>query len=204
MPSDYETRVTLLHRLKEADGENDWEEFYTQYARFIISVAMRCGLPLKDAEDVLQDTMSKLMRLMGRSDYTPDKGTFRGYLRTMVRNESARYHSRNPHHLSLDQLVIEGEAMLVELIEDAQVTKLFEGVDADWKGAILEEAVHQLMNTPGVREENVMVMQALLKGCRVEEIAAQSGKNANAIYQVKHRVQRKLREMVAELMETGP
>jgi len=38
----------------------------------------------------------------------------------------------------------------------------------------------------------------------VEEIAAQSGKNANAIYQVKHRVQRKLREMVAELMETGP
>ena len=204
MPSDYDTRVTLLLRLKRAGKENDWEEFYYKYARFILSVALRRGLSQRDAEDVLQETMIELMRIMDRFDYDPEKGTFRGFLRKVVTRKADRYRARNPDHVSLDVLVSKGDAFLMELVDEDQLADLFKGVDAVWRGAVLEEAAHRLVSDHGVQEENVAVMKALLNGNTVEEIAEQTGKTANAIYQVKHRVQKIMRDTVAEIMENAP
>ena len=204
MSSEYDTRVTLLLRLKRAGEENDWEDFYHQYARFIMSVALRSGLSQRDAEDILQETMMEMMRVMARFDYDPAKGTFRGFLRKIVTRKAARYRARQPNHVSLDLLVSKGDALLMELIDEEGLSELFKGIDAVWKAAVLEEAAHRLVADHGVHEENVAVMDALLKGSTVEEIAAQTGKTANAIYQVKHRVQKILRDTVAEIMENSP
>ena len=92
----------------------------------------------------------------------------------------------------------------MELVDEDQPADLFKGVDAVWRGAVLEEAAHRLVSDHGVREENVAVMEALLSGNTVEEIAEQTGKTANAIYQVKHRVQKIMRDTVAEIMENAP
>src|SRR5213082_840768 len=81
------TRASLLVRLRDGADVDAWQEFVRLYAPVIYGFARKRGLQDADAADLMQDVLRSLSTAMGRLDYKPVRGTFRGWLFTVTRNK---------------------------------------------------------------------------------------------------------------------
>ena len=95
-----QTRASLLVRLRDPNDADAWKEFARLYASVIYGFARKRGLQDADAADLMQEVLRSVAGAVGRLDYDPGKGTFRGWLYSITRNkiynflESRRRHAR--------------------------------------------------------------------------------------------------------------
>ena len=88
------TRSSLLLRIRNAQDESAWGEFVEIYSPLVYGFARKQGLQDADAIDVTQDVLRIVSRTIGRLDYDPLRGSFRGWLFTIVRNELKDWFSK--------------------------------------------------------------------------------------------------------------
>lgn len=81
------TRVSLLVRLRDPNDTGAWAEFVHLYAAVIYGFARKRGLQDADASDLMQEVLRSVAGAVGRLDYDPTKGTFRGWLYSITRNK---------------------------------------------------------------------------------------------------------------------
>ena len=81
------TRASLLVRLRDPNDVTAWKEFVQLYASIIYGFARKRGLQDADAADLMQEVMRSVSTAMGRLNYDPAKGTFRGWLYSVTRNK---------------------------------------------------------------------------------------------------------------------
>jgi RNA polymerase sigma-70 factor (ECF subfamily) len=80
------TRASLLIRLRDRSDQSAWNEFVTVYGPVIYRFARNRGLQDADAADMMQDVLRSVTGAIGRLDYDPQQGRFRGWLFTITRN----------------------------------------------------------------------------------------------------------------------
>ena len=98
------THRSLLERLRDGEDEQAWREFSERYRGLLLRYALRRGLPIHDAEDVVQASMLKLATRLEFFVYRPEVGTFRAYLGRVVENEIRRVRARRrPAPVDLEQ-----------------------------------------------------------------------------------------------------
>jgi RNA polymerase sigma-70 factor (ECF subfamily) len=83
------TRPSLLARIKDTGDRPAWAEFVDLYAPLIHGYALKRGLQDADAADLTQEVLGKVAQSAARLEYDPRRGTFRGWLFRVVRNELA-------------------------------------------------------------------------------------------------------------------
>src|SRR5438094_6586974 len=81
------TRPSLLVRLRDAQDEWAWSQFVEIYAPLVYGFARKHGLQDADAADLTQDVLQAVSGGIRRLDYDPRRGSFRGWLFTVVRNK---------------------------------------------------------------------------------------------------------------------
>ncbi len=81
------TRLSLLVRLRDARDDGAWSQFVEVYAPLVYGFARKHGLQDADAADLTQDVLQAVSGGIRRLDYDPRRGTFRGWLFTVVRNK---------------------------------------------------------------------------------------------------------------------
>jgi RNA polymerase sigma factor (sigma-70 family) len=81
------TRASLLVRLRDPADADAWTEFARLYASVIYGFARKRGLQDADAADLMQEVLRSVAAAVGRLDYDPRKGTFRGWLYSITRNK---------------------------------------------------------------------------------------------------------------------
>ena len=81
-----ETRYSLIARLTSEEDERAWQEFVELYEPLIFRLATSRGLQPADAQDVVQEALTRIARSIG--EWTPDRnrGTLRGWIATIARN----------------------------------------------------------------------------------------------------------------------
>ena len=84
------TRATLLVRIRDARDCDAWAEFVDLYMPLVYSYALKNGLQEADAADVAQETLFLVVRAIPSFQYQPEKGSFRGWLLTILRNQLRR------------------------------------------------------------------------------------------------------------------
>src|SRR3954467_11681885 len=80
------TRASLLVRLRDSDDTVAWNHFVELYVPLIYGFFRRQGMQDADAVDLAQEVLTRVSQGIRRLEYDPDRGTFRGWLFTVVRN----------------------------------------------------------------------------------------------------------------------
>ena len=88
------TSASLLLRIRDRRDESAWGDFLKVYMPLVYSYGLHYGLQDPDAADLAQETMRRVVHAIGAFEYDPVKGSFRGWLLTVARNELRRMKSR--------------------------------------------------------------------------------------------------------------
>jgi RNA polymerase sigma factor (TIGR02999 family) len=81
------THPSLLLRIRDASDDRAWSQFVEVYAPLIYGYGRKRGLQDHDAADLTQDALGVVARAARRLDYDPARGSFRGWLFTIVRRK---------------------------------------------------------------------------------------------------------------------
>jgi len=187
--------VSLLLRLRHENNEQSWREFYTVYGRLIFGYSLHFNISYAEAEDIVQEVCVKVFRQIGRFDYSPQRGRFRGWLKTITRNTVIDYLRRRQRRKDATQKFQETlEAQFLDY-----ETKVDEEIWAwEWKKTLYENALERVRARVDSGTFKVFRLYAL-EGMHIDAVVEETGLNANAVYAVKHRILKYIREEVDRL-----
>lgn len=94
-----QTRASLLLRIRDPQDGLAWNEFVVLYAPVLHAYAMKNGLQDADAADLAQDTLRNVLRAAPDFVYEPTRGSFRGWLFTIARNEVRKFANRRARQI---------------------------------------------------------------------------------------------------------
>ena len=86
LPEDLPTSATLLRRLRDPADREAWGRFAENYGRRIHAWCRRWNMQEADAEDLTQGLLVKIPTKMRSFTYDPNVGSFRAWLKTVVRH----------------------------------------------------------------------------------------------------------------------
>ena len=201
MNDDLKTRRSLLARLGSKSQNADWEQFYDQYWAIILFFAQKQGLDEASARDVLQETMILLMRKLPGFVYDPDRGRFRNWLLTLVAGKArdAMRRAARSRTISIHEPSSEDRPALEETLT-SDSTWASDALEQSWMQALAEEALRRMQSDLSTRPETYAIFRSYaIDGKPVKEVAAEFGVQENAVYQIKNRLIKRLRDIVAEL-----
>ncbi|MCL4741714.1 MAG: RNA polymerase sigma factor [Phycisphaerales bacterium] len=192
------TTTTILHELRDAGNGRAWERFVGRFRDPLVAFARRSGLTDADADDAAQETLVELARLLREGRYDRDKGRLSAWLFGIARRSVLRHRQR--------------EARSRERALDGDFHRGFEPPTD-------EKSVEDLWNTEWERwawtvclgrvraEFEPTTLRAFLlvvQGERSADSAAEElGVPVKAVYNAKHRVLKRLRELRDDLEETA-
>lgn len=184
------TRRSLLLRLRADADPTGWAEFVQLYQPLLCSSARRAGIPECDIPDVVQEVLMRLLRVLPRFRYSPDRGRFRGWLRAVCRTsiiDWQRRHYRNPCASVINETSLEAEAD-----------------DGQWE---LEHRRHVLKHAIAETRLSVSAVawqcfdQYVLNGRSAEAVATDLKMTADAVYVIASRIRAKLRQKCTQFDE---
>ncbi|HTU21750.1 MAG TPA: sigma-70 family RNA polymerase sigma factor [Gemmataceae bacterium] len=195
MPEEPATRPSLLVRLRDHQDNQAWGEFVELYAPLIYAHARKRGLQDADAADLTQNCLRQVAVHVGRLEYDRQRGSFRGWLFTIVRNK-LRDFQRQPRRLHQGS----GEEHIQQLLErhPASEPEEQEEWDREYRLGLLSWAAEQVR--PQVQEATWQAFwQTAIEGKSGTQVAHALGMTAAAVYLAKSRVMTRLRDVIREV-----
>ena len=189
------TRPSLLVRIRNARDAAAWSRFVDIYAPLIYGFARKHRLQDADAADLTQDVLRAVAAAVGRLDYDPARGSFRGWLFTVVRNRLRTFLARRGR-----QCPGCGGSGAQALLEEQPAPEEDPAAlwDREYERSLMAWAARQ------VREEVAeSTWQAFWRtgmgGQSAKEVARELGMTVAAVYMAKSRVVARLKEHVRQL-----
>src|SRR5206468_7504245 len=92
------TQPSLLVRIRDARDAEAWQQFVGVYAPLVYGYGRRRGLQDSDAADLTQEVLRSVAMAAGRFEYDPERGTFRGWLFTVLRHKLHNFRASRRRH----------------------------------------------------------------------------------------------------------
>ncbi len=174
----------MLHRLRDQGDQAAWREFSARYGDLLLRFALRRGLQIHDAEDVVQATLARLARSLVRFVYRPELGTFRGYLRRVVEHELVRADARRRRGPACSPLAQDGDELPPAPSEH----------DALWEQEWVQHHYRLALDSvkQSVTPKTFAAFAQLLDGASPAHVAASQGLALDAVYKIKQRMRERL------------
>jgi RNA polymerase sigma-70 factor (ECF subfamily) len=189
-----ETRPSLLVRLRDAHDADAWATFVAVYGPLVYAQARRGGLGHEDAEDVTQRVFARVAAAVRTFEYRPDRGRFRAWLGTVVRNEVRRHHRAAAG---------DGAVAAADLLD----TVAAPAEDTEWAAAFNAHVLRAALDRsrPHFEPATWAAFEAVwMAGRPAPEVAAELGQPVTRVYVAKSRVLKRLWETVRELSDDLP
>lgn len=192
------TQVSLILRLRNRSDAAAWADFCRLYRPAILRVARQRGLQPADAEDVAQQVLASVARAIDRWQPDPKRGRFSTWLHRIV------------HHALLNRLarrkpdVGSGDSRIQEMLAEQQAPLGAEStlLQLEFRRQVFQWAAGQV-RTEFHRETWDAFWRTAVDGQSIEATAAATGRSVGAIYAARSRVMRRLREQVAEYLDSA-
>lgn len=188
------TRPSLLLRIRDSKDGMAWQEFVDLYTPLIYQHARKSGFQDADAADVSQEVLRAVAKAIARLRYDPGRGSFRGWLFTIVRNVQRNLHlHRKRHRVVTGQQEVIGEHPERDEAEETLWNLEYEKRLFAWAGvrvrADVQDATWQAF------------WQTAVQGRTFQQVAESLGMSIGAVYVAKSRVLERLRKEIQEFEE---
>jgi RNA polymerase sigma factor (sigma-70 family) len=188
-----ETRASLLIRLKDQADDEAWFEFTEIYRPVIYRLACRKGMQAADADDLVQQVLTAVARVIDRWEADPERARFRTWLNRVATNAIINALTRGrPDRGS-------GDSGLQELL-DAQPATDGAGSDLvriEHRREVFRWAARQIRPEFQPATWNAFWLTAV-EGRDVDQVAGELQRSRGAVYAARSRVMRRLREKIHE------
>lgn len=189
------TRPSLLVRLRDFQDRQAWAQFVEVYAPVVYGYVRKRGLQDADAADLTQDCLRQAAARMGSLEYDPQRGSFRGWLFTILRNKLRDFLDR-PRHLYQGS----GDSSVQRLLEAQEAPRPDETGDWDheYRVGLLTWAATQIR--PQVQETTWQAFwQTAVEGKPAKDVARNLGLTAAAVYLAKSRIMARLCALIRDV-----
>lgn len=187
------TRSTLLIRLRDADDHDAWNQFIEIYRPLVYGYCRKRGLQDADAADVTQDVLQAVSANMGRFQYDRAKGTFRGWLFTVVRSKLCNAMSKQKR-----QVRGSGQTAVQEMLAAHPSEEETMQWDRDHEQRLFGWAADQVR--PHCEESTWQAFwQTAVQNQPAQEVAEQLSMTPGAVYIAKCRVLKRIKETLAQV-----
>lgn len=190
------TRYSLITRIRDPDDSESWGEFVKLYGPFIYAIARERGLQDADACDLVQDVMQAISRSITGFEPDPSMGRFRGWVGTITRRKLARFFER-----SGKQLGGAGGTKNVLALSNAPIKKANDAWEQEHQCYLFHLAAERVRNEFAHTTWRAFWLTAV-EGVPAKQAADDCGITVGAVYIAKSRVVNRLRERVAQMMES--
>lgn len=192
-----ETSPSLLERLRATPDSIAWQRLVEVYTPLIHGWLRRHAVPPQDAEDLVQEVFSVVVRELPRFHYDPERGSFRSWLRAVTVNRLlAFWRSRRGHPAAVGG---SDPAALLEQLADprSDLNRLWDQEHDRHVARRLLELIQ-----PEFEPTTWQAFQrTALDGVKPALVAAELGVSVNAVFIAKSRVLRRLRQELRGLID---
>jgi RNA polymerase sigma-70 factor (ECF subfamily) len=198
-PTNPRTSATLLARLRDpAVDAEAWAEFVRRYGPLVYRWCRHWRLQEADAQDVTQDVLARLVVRLRDFQYDPAR-CFRAYLRTV-----AGYAWRDLLADRRRREVARGDTAQRDLLEGVEARDdLARRLDEEYDRELLERATERVRARVEPKTWEAFRLTAV-EGLAGAAAAERLGLGVYSVFQARSRVQRMLRQEVADLEAGGP
>lgn len=191
------TRLSLLVRLRDARDDRAWAQFVELYAPLVYGFARKHGLQDADAADLTQVVLQAVSGGIRRLDYDPQRGSFRGWFFTVVRNKLRNFLAaqKQPGRGTGDSDV-QLQLQQLPTREDDQTAWW----DQEYERRVFAWAAEQVR---GAFQDSTWqaFWQTAVEGKTGPEVARALRMTVAAVYLAKGRVMARLKELIRETLD---
>jgi RNA polymerase sigma factor (sigma-70 family) len=192
--SKWATRSSMIRDLKlEEVSQERWQEFEQVYKPLLVFWMKKKNVPASAKDEVLQECWISAFKAIGKFERDSDKGSFRGWLRTIVHRRVADYFRSLPKDQTVPQEwlndIVTPEQMDAEELEEE-------------KEALREIEARALSVVRGsIKNENTwkMFWMTAVEKVPTEEVAQQFNVSKAGVRMAKQRVLKRLKELGFEM-----
>jgi len=192
------TRATLLVRVRDARDCDAWAEFVDLYMPLIYSYALKNGLQEADAADVAQETLLLVVRAIPSFQYEPEKGSFRGWLLTILRNQLRRRANK-----AKSQAEGSGDTGVMELLHEQPAREEPDVWELEYQLRLFHWAAGRIKSSFRTQTRDAFWITTV-DGLSIAETAAKLGTSEGAVYVARSRVLAKIRKEIEEAEKWSP
>ena len=187
--SPFNTRPSLIIKIKDSYNDKAWEEFVHFYQPFIYGVSRKLGVSEADLDDIVQKVILKSWEALPGFEYDSQKGRFKNWLAQITRNivlthfrsrqrEKKRYES---YQKEVDEIDSGFETM----------------IESQWKISIGEIAWNNIKDR--FSDSAIQSFDHIKQGHKNKDIAKTLGIDANSVAVYKKRIVSSLQKEVQKL-----
>lgn len=191
------TRPSLLARLGDPEDRAAWQQFVSLYGGLVYGFVRRRGLQDADAADLTQEVFLAVARSAGRWHYDRQRGSFRGWLFGVTRNQLAKFLHRQD-----GQPVGSGDSNARRRLAEQP------SPEPDGEAAWEREFQQQLFRLAAAQLRSHFApttwqafWQTAVEGRGGAAVAAELGLSVGAVYVARSRVLARLAEQVRRLQD---
>jgi RNA polymerase sigma-70 factor (ECF subfamily) len=191
------TSITLMRRMQaRPDDPANWREFTERYGRQIYVWCQYYRLQPADAEDVTQNVLLELARVMRKFEYDPAR-SFRAWLKTLTHRAWCDFLERR----SRSQPGAGGGQEIEKLAEIEARDELEKRLAEEYDRELLEAAIFEVRRRVAPNTWEAFRLLAF-EGMSGAAVATQLGVNVGSVYVARSNVQKMLKEQI-RLLESS-
>ncbi len=176
------TRSSLLMELRSENGNAAWSEFLRIYRPLIAGAVRKAGITGQDHDDVVQEVLVQLLKVLPTFSYQKRRGFFRHWLRQVTTNKAIDFHRRR-----VGQPVPSGELATFSTRESAAAWT------REFQLGVLQAAMTSVEPEFRPRTWQCFLLHAIEHGA-AHDVASRVGVSINAVYVNTSRVLTRIRE----------
>jgi RNA polymerase sigma-70 factor (ECF subfamily) len=195
MNQTWETRQSLIDRVRNARDDAAWREFVSIYEPLVYRVARRQGLQDADAQEITQEVLIAVAGAIDRWQPTREQGAFRAWLFRITRN------------LTLNLLVKQqrqvrgtGDTAWLRRLDEipepsAEESAVFQ---EEYRRQLFRQAAQQVK--PAVEEKTWQAFwSTCIEGHSIQSIARQLQMSVGSVYAARSRVTARLNAALRQM-----
>jgi RNA polymerase sigma factor (sigma-70 family) len=189
------TTSFMLERLKNPDDRGIWQQFVERYRPMIIRCARRFGLGDEDAQDAAQHTLMAFFTAYRDGKYDREKGRLRHWLFGIARHWILNVFEKQRHREVGIPAQTDHTGFFARIPGDDRLEEIWEH---EWRETTLQQCLAQVRQEFDAKTFRAFEMFAH-EGLPARQVAEQLGMTSNAVFIAKHRVLKRIRELLPEM-----